>query len=119
MEKLIENLKATANQWPGTNVYYREDWQCEYFTVADKGFCMLGHNKEHEKVMTIKGLPEKNEELREQYSFVVPGYYANKTHWNSIILEKSTFIQEELVVQLKQSYELVVNKLPKKIQAIL
>lgn len=116
MEEILELLKKEASTWSGVKVAYRESWDCDYFQVADKGFCMLGKNKEEKLVMTIKGLPETNEELREQFSFIVPGYYSNKTHWISILLEESDLEISELVNLLKRSYTLVFEKLPKKVQ---
>lgn len=111
----IEELIQVARTWPGVKVSYREEWDCEYFEVAGKYFCLLGENKAGELIMTVKNLPETNELLREQYSFIVPGYYTNKTHWNSIMLEETSFSMKELSGYLRQSYELIVAKLPKKI----
>lgn len=34
----------------------------------------------------IKGDPEDNLKLRETHHDVIPGYYANKKHWNAITL---------------------------------
>lgn len=116
MEEKIQYLKKKAQQWPGATVVYREDWDCDYFAIEQKCFCMLGTNKAGEKIMTVKGNPEENELLREQYSDVVPGYYANKTHWNSFKLENSSFTEEQLAIFLKRSYESVLKKLPKKVQ---
>ncbi|GGC98729.1 MmcQ/YjbR family DNA-binding protein [Enterococcus wangshanyuanii] len=116
MNKRSDYLKAVAKEWPGASVYYREDWDCDYFEIEKKGFCMLGTNNQGELVMTVKGPPEENDVLREQYSDVVPGYYANKTHWNSFKLENSSFTDEQLASFLKQSYTLVLSKLPKKMQ---
>lgn len=116
MEELVAYLQAESQQWPGVKISYRESWECEYFEVKEKFFCMIGETKAGDLVMTVKGLPASNEEFREQYSFVVPGYYTNKTHWNSILLAQSTFSNDELLAHLKQSYELVVAKLPKKLQ---
>jgi predicted DNA-binding protein (MmcQ/YjbR family) len=117
LDKKIDYLKGAAKKWPGATVAYRSDWDCEYFEIEKKGFCMLGKNNKGELVMTVKGVPEENELLREQYPDVTPGYYANKTHWNSFLLERSSFTDEQLAMFLKQSYELVLSKLPKKIQA--
>ncbi|MBP2099294.1 MmcQ/YjbR family DNA-binding protein [Enterococcus rivorum] len=116
MSELKGYLASEAEKWAGVKVYFREDWGCTYFEVAGKCFALYGKNKEKEPVLTIKGLPEKNELLREQYSFVVPGYYTNKTHWNSILVEKSTFSKEEHLNLLKESRNLVVAKLPKKVR---
>lgn len=109
-------LKSAIKGWPGAEVYFRTDWGCEYFHVLGKCFAMLGKENNQEPIITIKGLPEKNEELRAMYSYVIPGYYANKTHWNSVLLNQSTFSEEELVQLLRISYELVFAKLPRKLR---
>lgn len=114
--ELVQYLIEQAAIWPGVVIRYREDWQCDYFSVADKSFCMLGKMADGRLVMTIKGLPEENEQLREEYADVLPGYYANKTHWNSFLLAESSFTNQQLVAFLQQSYALVFAKLPKKIQ---
>ena len=53
--------------------------------------------------------------LRQQYKDIIPGYYMNKAHWNSIYLdgEVPTDIVKELI---EKSYYLVVEGLPKKKQ---
>ncbi|WP_159472856.1 MmcQ/YjbR family DNA-binding protein [Dyadobacter sp. 3J3] len=62
--------------------------------------------------------PEKAEELREKYSDIQPGYHMNKKHWNTVLITGS--IPSELLYGLiKDSYELVVDSLPKKDKAAL
>lgn len=56
------------------------------FTVGDKLFALMGENKDGKEIITIKGLPEDNERIREDYQSVTYGYYMNKTHWISIDL---------------------------------
>lgn len=97
MKNKIQYLKEIAKTWPGTSVDYREDWNCDYFGIEKKCFCILGTNKAGDWVMTVKGYLKENE-VREQYPDVVPGYYANKTHWNSYLLENSSFTEDQLVV---------------------
>ncbi|RSU15774.1 hypothetical protein CBF29_01135 [Vagococcus elongatus] len=113
---ILEDLKESLSEWPGANVYYRKDWECDYFNVTGKFFCLSMDNPLHGPIVTIKGLPADNELLREQYEFVIPGYHVNKTHWNSIKLSESTFSLEELRALLKHSYELVVAGLSKKVR---
>ena len=117
MNEMIDYLKKEASEWPGATVAYRESWECDYFQVAQKGFCLLGKNKANQRVMTVKGRPEINEQLKEQYAFIVPGYYSNKTHWISVILEESDLSVTELIHLLQTSYQLVFEQLPKKTQA--
>lgn len=113
---LKEYLIEEAIKWPSVKVYFREEWGSDYFDIAGKFFALYGTNKEGQRIITMKGLPEKNELLREQYSFVVPGYYTNKTHWNSVLIDESTFSKEEYLNLLQESYNLTVSKLPKKVR---
>ncbi len=107
-------LKEQAAEWKGVKIYYRKEWESEYFDLAGKFFALLGENKEKQLVLTFKGTPVDNELLREQYSFILPGYYTNKTHWNSILLQQSTLSPVETLQLLHKSYSLVLAKLPKK-----
>jgi len=61
--------------------------------------------------VTVKCPPELIYILRDQYKAVVPGYYSNKNHWNTIILGKDVSY-EEIINMVKLSYELVNS--PKK-----
>ncbi|MCF0058754.1 MmcQ/YjbR family DNA-binding protein [Dyadobacter sp. CY356] len=61
----------------------------------------------------VKCDPEKAEELREKYSDVLPGYHMSKKHWNTVHITGS--IPSELLYSwIKDSYELIVDSLPKK-----
>lgn len=70
--------------------------------------------KNSEPRFTLKLTPERNEELREQYSAVIPAWHWNKKHWSDVYYE---FINEQLVMTwIKESYNLVVSKLPKAVR---
>ncbi len=65
--------------------------------------------------INLKCDPEKALELREQFSFVQPGYHMNKKHWNTIILED--IVTDRLVKEwIDHSYKLIVNSLSSKEQ---
>lgn len=62
----------------------------------------------------VKLTPERNEELREQYSAVTPAWHWNKKHWSDVYYEQ---LDENLVkAWIKESYDLVVSKLPKAVR---
>ena len=64
--------------------------------------------------LALKLTPERNEELREQYSSVTPAWHWNKKHWSDVYYEQ---LEEDLVKAIiKESYDLVVSKLPKSIR---
>ncbi|MDH6364116.1 putative DNA-binding protein (MmcQ/YjbR family) [Enterococcus sp. PF1-24] len=116
MENLIKSLNQYAASLPKAEVYYRDSWECEYYDLLGKNFGRIGTDKEGKMQLTVKGKPEENEILRETYTSVVPGYYANKVHWNSVYLDTQDFTEEALQKMIKNSYELVKSSFTKKIQ---
>ena len=71
--------------------------------------------KNAEPRFSLKLSPERNEILREQYSTITPAWHWNKKHWSDVYYED---MDEEVVKGLiKESYSLVVSKLPKSIRA--
>jgi predicted DNA-binding protein (MmcQ/YjbR family) len=66
--------------------------------------------------INLKCDPEKAIELREEYPFVIPGYHMNKKLWNTIQLENQNFDSKLLLEWIDDSYDLVYQKLPKKLK---
>ena len=70
--------------------------------------------RDSEPRLAMKLTPERNEELREQYSSVTPAWHWNKKHWSDVYYEQ---LEDDLVKAIiKESYDLVVSKLPKSIR---
>lgn len=114
----IATFKAFGETFKGAKVYFRDDWEVFYFDLQGKMFGMMSDQAGEDAIITLKNLPEKNEELRELYQgVVIPGYYANKTHWNSIKLASPEVSDEEIKQMIAISYQLVYQKLTKKQKA--
>ncbi|MCL2756423.1 MAG: MmcQ/YjbR family DNA-binding protein [Firmicutes bacterium] len=62
--------------------------------------------KDGDVFITLKCPPELIFIFRDQYKSVLPGYYSNKNHWNTIILGKDLPI-EELKKMILLSFDLV------------
>ena len=114
--ELRKAIEKEIQTWPGASIYFYPAWECDRMDVASKMFAMLCQNKEKKDILTVKGMPEDNIELRTMFKWIVPGYYTNKDHWNSILLDEEQWGEEKLLGALRGSYELVVAKLPKKIR---
>lgn len=58
--------------------------------------------------------PERNEELREQYTAIMPAFHWNKTHWSDVFFEQldADFVEDII----RESYEVIVSKLPKSVR---
>lgn len=64
--------------------------------------------------LALKLTPERNEELRGQFSAVVPAWHWNKKHWSDVYYEHLETAQVE--DWIKESYLLVASKLPKAVR---
>ena len=84
------------------------------FKVAGKMF-LLTSLSQSPLQFNAKCDPDKAVELREQYDAIQPGYHMNKQHWNTVIVDGR--IPAKLLHQLiDDSYNLVVQSLPKKVR---
>lgn len=92
------------------------DWNWVRYQIGGKMFAALCLNDEDTPVyITLKLRPEEGEFWRGQYEDVIPGYYMNKTHWNSINPDGQV-PDDILRDMLDESYALVLGGLSKKTQ---
>ena len=116
VEEKIQFYIAEGKKLRGASIYYREDWECYYFDISGKYFALLSNKEENRIFITLKNLPDINQGLRESYRAIIPGYYTNKLHWNSIDLASDEIPLAMLTELIKTSYKLVFDKLPKKVK---
>lgn len=63
--------------------------------------------------ITLKLNPVDGEFFRNSYEDIIPGYYMNKTHWNSIKADGN--VPDDVIKELlDKSYNEILNKLSKK-----
>ncbi|MGO2083139.1 MmcQ/YjbR family DNA-binding protein [Vagococcus sp.] len=104
-----------ASSLAGARVYFREDWGTLYFELFNKQFGLMKPEATEESFITLKNKPDINLELRDSYpNIIIPGYYTNKKHWNSIKLKPDEVTSDFLNQLIKTSYDLVFEKLTKK-----
>jgi len=95
---------------------FQADWNWLRYHVGGKMFAAVCHNDEGEPVyITLKLEPLEGEFWRGQYEDVIPGYYMNKLHWNSIRSDGAV-PDEILRDMLDKSYALVLAGFSKKRQ---
>lgn len=92
------------------------DWNWIRYQIGGKMYaaiCLDDDNKPY--YITLKSDPMESEFLRSQYPDIIPGYYMNKVHWNSIKADGD--VPDELLRDLlDKSYNLVLNSFSKKKQ---
>jgi len=81
------------------------------FKVMGKMFALLGPHGEYH-LLNLKCDPDEANVLRKVFKSIIPGYHMNKTHWNSIILDRSV-PDDEIKRMIDNSYQLIVSNLKK------
>jgi predicted DNA-binding protein (MmcQ/YjbR family) len=109
----IEDFRSYCLSLKGAEESLPFDDEILVFKVGGKIFSLTGISLFAS--VNLKCDPEKAMELREQYPAVIPGYHMNKKHWNTILMDGSIF-DRLLKEWIKDSYELIVSSLPKKIK---
>ena len=112
-------LDAELCGWPGVTKDFKAEWNWTRYMVGGKLFCAICHDDAGGDVyITVKLEPLRGEFLRGQFADVIPGYYMNKTHWNSVRAQ-GELPEDILRGMLEESYRLVAAGLPKKQRAAL
>lgn len=107
----IESLREYCICKKGTTEGFPFGEDTLVFKVMGKMYALT--NLDGDLTINLKCDPEKAIELREEYSFVLPGYHMNKQHWNTIQIDD--FVPDKLLMQwIDDSYNLVVDSLSKK-----
>ena len=108
-------IQAYCLSKKGAKEDYKQEWDAIRYSIRGKMFALVGNDGDGKPVISLKHSPEHGEALREKQKDIVPGYYLNKTHWSSVFLGGN--VPEAVLKQmLDESYELIFNALPKKVQ---
>jgi len=102
---------------PGVMKDLQAEWNWVRYQLGGKMFAAVCLNDVTGKAVyiTMKLDPAEGEFLRRQYDDIIPGYYMNKAHWNSVKAEGA--VPDELLKEmLEKSYRLVLGGFSKKKQ---
>ena len=96
---------------------YKEEWGWYRYQIGGKLFaavCLDEAGKPY--YIALKLEPAESDFYRQQYPDILPGYYMNKTHWNSVRAdgEVPDAVLRDL---LDESYRLVLHSFSRKKQA--
>ncbi len=93
-----------------------ENWNWVRYMIGDKMFaaiCLDSQDKPY--YITLKLEPQEGAFLREQYSDIIPGFYMNKLHWNSV--KPDGDVPDALLKEMAdKSYQLILAGFSKKKQ---
>ena len=108
----IEFFRDYCLSFSGVTEEFPFDENTLVFKVLGKMFALCDVD-EFESI-NLKCDPVKAIELREEFpDLVLPGYHMNKKHWNTVSMQDN--LPDKLIKEwIKDSYDLVVAKLPKR-----
>lgn len=99
----------------GVEKDYKVEWEATRYMIRGKMFAMVGRDKNKKEIITLKCDPQFGKALREEYEHIVPGYYMNKEHWNSVYIDGD--VPDDVLKQMTDmSYQLILESLSKKVQ---
>lgn len=99
----------------GVEKDFKIEWDATRYMIRGKMFALQGGDKEGKPIITVKLAPMIGQLLRSQFKEIVPGYYMNKEHWNSLYLEGDV-PDDVLRDMLDQSYSILLDSFSKKVQ---
>jgi predicted DNA-binding protein (MmcQ/YjbR family) len=110
----IEELRDYCLAKPGVTEGLPFGEDTLVFKVGEKIFLITGITDSTH--FNVKCDPELVVELRERYPEVQPGYHMNKKHWNTVYTD-GTLTRKQVCEMIDHSYSLVLNSLPRNMQA--
>ena len=94
----------------------QEEWNWIRYHIGEKMFAAICRDDDNIPVyITLKLDPLEGNYLRNQYEDIIPGYYMNKTHWNSVKADGEV-PDDVLKDLLDKAYTIVLESLTKKKQ---
>ena len=109
-------IDAFLLEKPGVTKDLQEDWNWIRYQIGGKMFaavCLGDDDRPY--YITLKLEPLEGDFWRKQYEDIIPGYYMNKTHWNSVKADGE--VPDDILKDLlEKSYQIVFGSLSKKKQ---
>lgn len=107
----------------GVTKKYKEEWGWTSYKVGEKMFAALCNPSEkydkmyaNHNILSLKCDTLEWELLKNKYDDVLPGFYLDKRFWISLRLDGD--LSNEVIEELcEKAYQLVYEKLPKKVKA--
>lgn len=101
---------------PGVTKDLQQDWNWIRYHIGGKMFAAICKDDDNNPVyITLKLEPFEGEFWRKQYEDIIPGYYMNKTHWNSVKADGNV-PDDVLKDLLNKAYGIVLESFSKKKQ---
>lgn len=114
----IESFRIYCLEKPGVTEELPFGPSTLVFKVMGKIFALSSLDSP-EFSINLKCDPDYAEELRAQFSSIIPGFHMNKKHWNTLTIAQGELSSSFIKELTDHSYNLVVKSLTKTLQEAL
>ena len=110
-------IDSYLSEKKGVRKDFKEEWNWLRYMIEDNMFAAVCYGDDGKaKLITLKLDPAEGDFLRKNYTDIIPGYYMNKVHWNSVKADGN--ISDDMLKDLlNKSYNLILFSFSKKKQA--
>ena len=101
---------------PGVTKDLQAEWNWIRYQIGGKMFAAICRDDDNKPYyITLKLEPVEGDFWRQQYEDIIPGYYMNKQHWNSVKADGD--VQDDVLKDiLDKAYKIVLGSFSKKKQ---
>ncbi|MCR5203438.1 MAG: MmcQ/YjbR family DNA-binding protein [Lachnospiraceae bacterium] len=101
---------------PGVTKDLQKEWNWIRYQIGGKMFAAICRDDDDKPYyITLKLEPLEGDFWRKQYEDIIPGYYMNKVHWNSVKADGN--VPDDILKDLlEKAYKIVLESLSKKKQ---
>ena len=111
-----EWINSYLTEKTGVTKDIQEEWNWIRYHIGGKMFAAVCRDDDNKPYyITLKLEPLEGQFLRNEYEDIIPGYYMNKVHWNSV--KVSGNVPDDVVKDmLDHAYDVVLHSFSKKKQ---
>lgn len=110
-QTLINLVKTTTNSFEDYPFNHKNSHEKIIWTVmrqvSNNKIIALIFEKDDELMIDLKLEPQHGEMMRSRNG-VYPGYHMNKTHWNTVTVNKTDVSKKELINMIRESDRLTL-----------
>ena len=124
IRKRKEEKRSMKYEWiddyllkkPGVTKDQQKEWNWIRYQIGGKMFAAICRDDDDRPYyITLKLEPLEGDFFRKQYEDIIPGYYMNKMHWNSVKADGNV-PDDVLKDLLDKAYKIVLGSFSKKKQ---
>lgn len=115
-EERLEALLSHTVSLPGAWVGDKPEWETVVASIGNRLFAIVLHHSDSRLLVNLKLEPDDVLAVKQQFSWIEPGFHMNKRHWVSMNLTHPEYDGEIAAEMMSESQQIVLGKLTRKVR---